>query len=171
MKKKIFYIFAHQDDEFGTFVKLEKDIKKNNTFVFYLTTGSNKKNKKMFLRNQESIKTLISLGLSKKKIFFIGRNLNINQNKLYLNMDKVYLNLIKIIKKIGRPNSVITHSWEGGHEDHDACNLIGRKIAFRHNIINNCMQFSLYNSYETFLIYFNVFNPIEKKNGKKYCKF
>ena len=32
-----------------------------------------------------------------------------------------------ILKKI-KPSTIYTHSWEGGHEDHDACNLIARKL-------------------------------------------
>ena len=50
MKKNIFYLLAHQDDEFGCFVKLDKDISNENTFVLYLTSGENKaaqKNKKV----------------------------------------------------------------------------------------------------------------------------
>ena len=37
MKKKIFYFFAHQDDEFGIFVQIKKEIKKSEQFIFYLT--------------------------------------------------------------------------------------------------------------------------------------
>jgi len=37
------FIFAHQDDEFGIFIQLKKDIEKNEPFIFYLTSGSDKK--------------------------------------------------------------------------------------------------------------------------------
>ena len=29
---------------------------------------------------------------------------------------------------INKPDEIYTHSWEGGHEDHDTCNLIARNI-------------------------------------------
>ena len=45
-----------------------------------------------------------------------------------------------------------------GHEDRDACNLIARKLANRFRVFDDSLQFSLYNAYETKLIYFKVFN-------------
>ena len=71
-EKKIFYIFSHQDDEFGIFPQLKKDALSNEVFIFYLTSGTNKEIKKnrLILRDKESIKTLTFLGV-KKKIFFL----------------------------------------------------------------------------------------------------
>ena len=85
MKKKIFYFFAHQDDELGIFIQIKKEIKKNELFIFYLTSGTDEKiNKnKLYTRDKESLKTLISLGVKKKNIFFIGRKLGIKHNKLH----------------------------------------------------------------------------------------
>jgi hypothetical protein len=167
MKKNIFYLFAHQDDEFGCFIKLDKDILTKNTYVFYLTSGSNKifhKNK-LSSRDKESLKTLKKLGLKEKNIFFIGRDLEINHYTLYSNLEKAYTKIKKIAKIIGKPDSIVTHSWEGGHEDHDACNLIGRKIAYKFGVIENSYQFSLYNAFKTSIIFFKVFNPIKKNRG------
>ncbi len=173
MKKNIFYLFAHQDDEFGCFAKLDKDILTENTYVFYLTNGSNQNSKKDVLsqRDKESLKSLKKLGLRKKNIYFIGSELQINHYNLYLNLEKVYKKIEEKIKKIGIPNSIITHSWEGGHEDHDACNLIGRKIAYNYKIIDKSYQFSQYNAYKTSLIFFKVFNPIKKNGEKNFAKF
>ena len=164
MKKKIFYFFAHQDDEFGIFVQIKNDVKNNEPFVFYLTSGTNKKlNKnKLFLRDKESIKTLTSLGVKKENIFFVGRKLEVNHNKLHLNVKKVTFFLENYISNIHKPSSIYTHSWEGGHEDHDTCNLITRRIKKKFKI-KNCFQFSLYNSFNTSIIFFKIFNPIEKK--------
>ena len=96
MKKKIFYLFAHQDDEFGIFIQIKKDLKKNELFIFYLTSGTDKKinRNELYLRDKESIKTLISLGVKKENIFFIGRKLGIKHNKLYLNviLFQIYIN-------------------------------------------------------------------------------
>ena len=169
MKKKVFYLLAHQDDEFGCFTKLDKDILNNNTYVFYLTDGTDDISQKKVLsrRDKESLQALKKLGLQKKNIFFIGRDLQINHYTLYLNLKKIYKKILDIIKIIGKPNSIVTHSWEGVHEDHDACNLIGRKIAFKFNIINESYQFSQYNAFKTSLIFFKIFNPIKKKGGKK----
>ncbi len=173
MKKKIIYLFAHQDDELGCFIKLDKDISNNDTYVFFLTSGgNNSQNNLISIRNKESIKVLQNLGLKKKNIFFIGHDLKIDHYTLYLNLEIVYKEIRKKIDKIGKPDSIITHSWEGGHEDHDACNLIGRKIAHVFKIIDKSYQFSQYNSFKTNLIFFRVFNPINKIGGSRfYSKF
>lgn len=170
MKKNIFYFLAHQDDEFGCFIKLEHDICNENTYVFYLTDGGNKINKNDILsrRDKESLKALKKLGLKSNNVFFIGRKLGVNHYSLYLNLEKVYKNINKIIKEIGKPSSIITHSWEGGHEDHDASNLIGRRIALDFNIIKKSYQFSQYNGFRTLFLFYRVFNPINKKDGKKF---
>lgn len=167
MKKKIFYFFAHQDDEFGIFIQIKKEIIKNEIFIFYLTSGTDKKiNKnKLYIRDKESLKTLISLGVKKKNIFFIGRKLGIKHNKLHLNAKKVTSSLENFISNLHKPYAIYTHSWEGGHEDHDTCNLITRRIKRKFKI-KNCYQFSLYNAFRTSIIFFKVFNPI-KKEGKK----
>ena len=167
-------MFSHQDDEFGCFAKLDKDILTENTYVFYLTNGTDQNSRKDLLsqRDKESLKSLKKLGLRKKNIYFIGSELQINHYSLYLNLEKVYKKIEEKIKKIGIPNSIITHSWEGGHEDHDACNLIGRKIAFNYKIVKKSFQFSQYNAYQTKLLFFKVFNQIDNKKGKKfYTKF
>ena len=168
MKKKIFYLFAHQDDEFGIFIQLKKDIEKNEPLIFYLTSGFDKKiNKnKFYLRDKESLKTLKSLGVKKKNIFFIGRKLEVSNNKLYLNTKKVTNFLENFILKKFKPSAIYTHSWEGGHEDHDTCNLIARRLRKKFKI-KNCFQFSQYNSFNTSFIFFKVFNPIKKNKGKK----
>jgi hypothetical protein len=164
MKKNILYLFAHQDDEFGTFIDISKKIKNYNIYVFYLTSGySSKISKyKLLKRDKESIKVLHKLGVRKKNIIFLGKKLNIKVNRLYVNLSKAYKELILFTKFI-KPHILITHSWEGGHEDHDACNLIARKVGFKFKNINKFKEFSLYNAYKCRLLYFKVFNPIKKK--------
>ena len=168
MKKNIIYLFAHQDDEFGVFIDIYKNAKIHNIYIFYLTNGDSKiiNKSKLSIRDRESIKVLTKLGVKRKNIILLGKKLGIICNQLYLNLDKVYNNLAKNLKKIGTISRLITHSWEGGHEDHDACNLIGRKVAFKNKILKKSYEFSLYNSYKTRLIFFRVFNPLNK-NGKK----
>ena len=112
MKKKVFYLFSHQDDEFGIFIQLKKDSKINDTFVFYLTSGTDKNidKNRLYLRDKESIKTLTKLGVKKENILFIGRKQNIKNNKLYLNAKKVITFFEKYITKSNKPDVIYTHS-------------------------------------------------------------
>lgn len=164
MKKNIFYLLAHQDDEFGVFIDIFKNIKNFNIYVIFLTSGYKKKINKsqIFERDRESIKVLKKIGVEEKNIIFLGKKCDIQCNKLYLNINKAYKEIYNLAKKT-TPYKLVTLSWEGGHEDHDACNLIGRKISYKFNIIKNSKEFSLYNAFKTKLIYFKVFNPIQEK--------
>ncbi len=168
MKKNIIYLFAHQDDEFGVYSDICRNIEDHNIYIFYLTNGATSVLKKtdLSIRDRESIKVLTKLGIKKKNIIFLGKNADVLCNQLYLNLNKVYNKLFKNLKRIGNIDMIVTHAWEGGHEDHDACNLIARKIASHFNILQSSFEFYLYNSYKTGLIYFRVFNPLNKK-GKK----
>lgn len=164
MKKNIFYLFAHQDDEFGVFIDISNKIKNYNVFVIYLTSGYNTKIAKSQFskRDKESLSVLKKIGVQKKNVIFLGKKIDIKCNKLYQNLQKVYNELI-LFTKLVNPCQIITHSWEGGHEDHDACNLIARKIGFKFGNIHKCKEFSLYNAYKCKFLYFKVFNPIKKK--------
>ena len=70
MKKNIFYLFAHQDDEFGVYIDISNKIKNNNVYIVFLTSGYNKKIIKSELskRDKESLAVLKKIGV-KKKIF------------------------------------------------------------------------------------------------------
>ena len=73
MKKNVFYLFAHQDDEFGIFIDIFKKIKTNNIYIFYLTSGYQNKISKTVLseRDMESIKVLKKIGV-KQKILYLS---------------------------------------------------------------------------------------------------
>ena len=163
MKKNIFYLFAHQDDEFGVFIDIEKKILDYNVYVIYLTSGYDKKIlvSKLSKRDKESIEVLSKIGVKKKNIYFFGKQLQINTNQLILNINKAYIKL-KSFMKNKRPFQIVTLAWEGGHEDHDACNILGRKLGYKFKILNNCEEFSLYNAFNCNLIYFRVFNALKK---------
>ena len=163
MKKNIFYLFAHQDDEFGVYIDISNKIKNNNVYIVFLTSGYNKKiiKSKLSKRDEESLAVLKKIGVKKKNIYFLGKELNIKCNKLYLKINEAYIKLKKLMKD-NKPYQIVTTAWEGGQEDHDACNLIARKIALKFKIIKNSKEFSLYNAYNNNLIYFKVFNPLKK---------
>lgn len=123
MKKNIFFIFCHQDDEMGVFNHIKNSIKYNfNVYILFLTSGSINKgiNKnKLYHRDIESLAVLKNLGVKSKNIKFIGRKLDINVYELHKNYTAAYKELSKQINCVKGDIEIITHSWEGGNTDHD----------------------------------------------------
>lgn len=167
MNKKLIIILAHQDDEIFIFNRIYDFKNKKNIHVFYLTSGLRRESIKFKnnYREKESLNVLLKLGLLKKNINFIGSKLSINVNELYLSLDKVFNEIQKKIKSIKGSKNIITHSLEGGHEDHDACYYISKKI-FYNNEIEKAYQFSAYNGKNLPFTFFRVLSPISN-NGKK----
>lgn len=157
MTKNFIFILAHQDDEFAIFNILEKKInEKKNIKVFYLTSGYRKQiNKnKITPRDKESLKVLVNLGVKKKNIFFLGRKLNIPIYKLHKHLWDVFGVLYSQIKQT--KSILVTHAWEGGNEDHDACYVLVKKLYHNLKCVTKCYQFSHYHNYKTGFLPFKV---------------
>ncbi len=171
MKKNLVIVLAHQDDEFCIFNRIINFNYKKNIYIFYMTSGLNVNlNKKNFnKRDLESISVLKKLGVPIENIFFLGRKLSINNNKLYINLHKAYKELIINLKKIKGNITVFTHALEGGHEDHDACNYLIKIANFKYKFFKECYQFPAYNGKNLPFIFFRVLSPISE-NGKVYKK-
>ena len=164
MNNNIFFIFSHQDDEFGLFNIIENSIKKGqNVYVLYLTNGLTKDEtniKKLNQRENESIKILIKLGVNRNKIIFLGKRLNIPVYNLHKNLNLVYKNISSFLNKFKDRCVIYTHAWEGGNEDHDASFVIVKKILFNNRSVNKCFQFSLYHRYNTNFYPFKILSFI-----------
>ena len=171
MKKKLIIVLAHQDDELFIYNRIINFNYKKDIYVFYMTSGMNiNLNKTKYnKRDLESISVLKKLGVSKKNIFFLGRKLSINNNQLYINLHKAFNELVINLKSIKGNKIVYTHSLEGGHEDHDACNYLIRVANFKYKFFCECYQFSAYNGKNLPFIFFKVLSPITE-NGKIHNK-
>ena len=157
MIKDLIFILAHQDDEFAIFNILEKEVKeKKNIKIFYLTSGYKKlfNKNKITKRDKESLKILMDIGIKKKNIFFIGRKFSIPVYKLHQNLDIIFNELSNKLKN--RETILITHAWEGGNEDHDACNILVKKLYIKMSKVAKCYQFSQYNNYKSGILPFKV---------------
>ena len=167
MKKNLVIVLAHQDDEFCIFNRISNFSYKKNIYIFYMTSGMDiNLNKKIYnKRDLESISVLKRLGVLKKNIFFLGRKLSINNNQLYKNLNLAFKHLVVNIKKIKGFKTVYTHSLEGGHEDHDACNYLIKVANLKYNFFNISYQFPAYHGKNLPFIFFKVLNPISE-NGK-----
>jgi len=114
LTKKLIIILAHQDDEFCIFNRISHHKNKKDIFIFYMTSGMNKnlqKNKKNY-RDIESINVLKKFGINEKNIFFIGRKLSINSNKLYRSMELAFKELFLNINKINGKKLFLHMHWK-----------------------------------------------------------
>ena len=170
MKKNIYFLLAHQDDEIGIFQSIINENKKNKIFIIYLTKGG-ETNNQMLLRNKESLNGLKELGVDSKNIFFINDMININEKQLVFKIQKVIKILESNFFQLHYPNVIYSHAWEGGHPDHDSAFLISNYFFKKLNI--KFYTFPMYNCENLKWPFFNAFVPV-KKNGrilkKKYSK-
>lgn len=163
------FILPHQDDEF--FIYPYIDYLKRRNFVvkiIYLTNGGYA-NHNPLTRAKESIVALAKINVSQKDIIFFGHENNIYDAEIFYKyeiisdfLNQFFLNNIDSIKKI------IVPAWEGGHQDHDATNLIVQKITHKSKFKDKVFQFFLYNAHNISKPFFNVMTPI---SSKKYIKF
>ncbi|MDZ4726979.1 MAG: PIG-L family deacetylase [Leptospira sp.] len=155
------FLFPHQDDEY--FISPEILINPNNSLCIFLTKGdyygSNTE-----IRNSESKKVLLSLGVSPENIIFLMDSLPIPDNNLINYLEEVYQGILKLIanKSI---ESIYTTAYEGGHPDHDAAT----GIAFVLSLTANCpaYQFFLYNAFNVTKPFFQVMKPLQDNKLEK----
>jgi len=168
MKYSIF-ILSHQDDEICIFENIRLALKnKRKIKIFFMTNGYLKKKiskKSLSERDKESLKVLKKMQVKKKDIIFFGRENNINSCKLFKNLKFCYDFLLNYLKDLDGKIELFTHAYEGGNEDHDACNVIILKILKNYSKKNIlAFQFSFYNA-DTKLFPYKVQKPL-KINGK-----
>jgi len=163
------FLLAHQDDEMGVFTQIKEGIIKNdNIYIFFLTNGNISKitnNSIIAQREKESLNVLKILGVKKKNIFFLGKNLKINSYELHKKLNEIYLILERFLKELKNDSLIYTHAWEGGNTDHDSCYVLTLKLLKKFFNKNSGFQFSLYNSANMPFKFYKVMHPI-KNNGK-----
>jgi hypothetical protein len=146
-KSSAVFLFAHQDDEFGVFQKIFDELGAGrNVYCIYLTTGvplgclSEK-------RNQESVSVLMSLGVLRENILFIGGDLLIQDGGLMDNLVIARSWLRSWISHVSNIHSIYLPAWEGGHPDHDSLHAIGVIVANELSFLDSVWQYPLYNGY------------------------
>lgn len=166
MKHSIF-ILSHQDDEICVFENIRLAIRyKKKIKIFFMTNGYLKEKiskRSISQRDNESLRVLEQLGVKKKDIIFFGRENNISSCRLYKNLNFCYKFLFGYLRNLKGKIELFTHAYEGGNEDHDACNIIILKILRNSNKNILAFQFSFYNA-DTKLFPYKVQKPL-KMNG------
>lgn len=155
------FLLPHQDDEFGVFALLERNVREGVACTcVYLTDGGGGRHVPPSVRDAESRRVLGAIGISPDEILFLslpgeGRA---KDGRLFEAMPQALDALCELMA--GRDvGSVYTPAWEGGHPDHDAAALIAAAFARRRGI-PQVWQFPLYNAYRAGRFPYRVFNPI-----------
>lgn len=155
-------LLAHQDDEFGFAPVISRAIKaKIHVVVACLTSGSLGKEPDS-TRDDELIASLKVLGVTSSNYWPIGSVERFPDSKLIENLDAVLAILEARILFLGlNVTALATHAWEGGHQDHDACNLVARKLLKRNlTACKLAMSFPMYHCENTIKPFFRAFKPV-----------
>lgn len=159
MKPVSLFLMAHQDDEFGIFHQIEKEINLGkHVFCIYVTDGG--ANGKIEVRDAESRYVLQKLGVKFDDIIFVGREISIDDGKLYLHVNKLVTWLYEFIKKQSNLDVCFVPCWEGGHPDHDILHAISVTLINRIASKTKIYQYSLYNGHKCISPFFRVLSPL-----------
>jgi hypothetical protein len=157
VRPTVWFLFAHQDDEFGVFAEVERLVRADwQVYVCYLTSGS-RDGKPFRTRDEESLAVLGKLGVPDTGIHFLGRELGLPDGRLCEFLPVAFRGLSSLLKRHGRPQRLYMPAWEGGHQDHDAVHLLGRALASRLAMHGDARQFPLYTGQGLPFVFFKMF--------------
>jgi LmbE family N-acetylglucosaminyl deacetylase len=152
-------MFAHQDDEYFITPFIIRERKEGNAVsCVYLTDGESY-GIDSGVRNQESLKALSALGVSRSDIIFLGSEKGFKDSTTMVRCQEIFDALnSKLDGKTYR--RIYCPAWEGGHVDHDAVHLIALALATSRGLISETWQFSLYNARLAPKGLFRVMSPV-----------
>ena len=154
------FFFAHPDDEFGAFEKIRRLKKEKKRCLFVYCT----KTKKIFQRRKnESLKVLSFLGVTDDETVFFSDIVEIQDGKAYENVKVLFRLISNIIKSLPKLVKVFIPAFEGGHQDHDLLHGIVCIAVQKHQLHCEISVMHLYNNWNCNIIFFKVFNVIERK--------
>lgn len=157
------FLFAHQDDEFGVFARIEKELRSGRrVFCAYLTDGAAAA--KAGLREEESRAVLQKLGVPHSDILFIGTPLHWADCQLYLHMGGLSNWLHGFMDVHPDTDICFVPAWEGGHPDHDVLHAITVEVMLARKNPVAIWQYPLYNGRNCPGLFFRVLSPIPE-NG------
>ena len=156
------FLFPHQDDEFGVYYALSKEINKGrDIWCVYLTDGGSKAKQ----RNEESLRVLKKIGVKGEQVLFQGEILGIKDGTLVNNLKLAANWFLLFVQSLGEIERIYVPAWEGGHPDHDALHALTIVTANCIGLLDRVRQFSLYNGFQRRTPFFRVMFPLDS-NGQ-----
>lgn len=146
----VLFVFAHQDDEiaFVSRIRFER-ARGRNVICVCLTDGAAQAS--AAIRDAESRRVLARLGVHD---FRVARE-RIPDGTLPERLDDA---LRFLEETTGDVQEVVTLAWEGGHQDHDAANLVAAAFAKKRGV--PCLEMPLYNGLGIRDPFFRVNHPV-----------
>jgi len=146
---RIVFVFAHQDDEIAAAPRIRRAVAAgDDAACAFLTDGKN-----AAVRDAESRRALASLGVT--NIAFIGSESQIGDGTLPEHLDRA---LALLSARFDGADEVWTLAWEGGHQDHDAAQLVA--LAFAQTNGARCFEVPLYTGFRRLGPFFRVCCPL-----------
>ena len=77
------------------------------------------------LRAREAGLAAKELGLGEDEIVFLAAAAD---QQLYRHLDRAWAGIMQVVER-WQPSVIVTHAYEGGHPDHDACSFLAARVA------------------------------------------
>lgn len=164
--KRIVFIFAHPDDEFGCFESIRLATEARQRVQCYYLTDGGYGGQSTMVRKKESLRVLWRLGVDAENVFFVGVERAIPDGRLYEsdNMMRAAGAVYAAVGKSQSVDAIYAPAWEGGHQDHDAAHVIACLLADKLPSRPRVLQYSLYNGCYLKGGFFRVMAPLDS-NG------
>ncbi len=145
---RLLFVFAHQDDEIAAAPRIRRAVAAGDDIACAFLTGERDS-----VRDDESRRALAFLGVT--DIAFIGSEAGIGDGTLVENLE---LALTLLAARFEGADEVWTLAWEGGHQDHDAAQLVA--LALTRRLQTRCFEVPLYTGLGRVGPFFRVCHPI-----------
>lgn len=157
-----FFFLAHYDDEIFALPLLSKDEK--NCFIFLTNgVGETQTSVSEATRYSEAMANIHSKFENLDiECIAIGRHLGIWEGSLYERISEVVENfqIKRILAKVTSQDCIITTTFEGAHQDHDACCILSRRLGETYQL--NVIELSTYPQRYKSIYSFSVMRPTIK---------
>ena len=156
--------------------RIELEARSSTIFCVYLTDGAGG-NATATARNEESLDVLTRVGVIRSNVFFPGSEIPIADGQLVHHLDVALEHLEHRMTGVD-VDAIYCLAWEGGHQDHDASQLVAAAFAKRRGRLEACIEVPLYRQLAG--PFFRVLSPVRDgqpwtrrrltlRDGIRYC--
>lgn len=140
------FILPHHDDEIFCIPKLLEVARSAGPVRIYFLTGNS-------IRKSESAKFLKELGFLQNQICSVYDHIQVNDGLVHLKLSEIEKFILEDLSG-HQIVEVISSSYEGGHQDHDACHVLAKSLSLQWGSGVHC--FFLYNGWGLPSKFYNV---------------